>query len=115
METPGRKLPHSAEPLLNAQLGLGRECALFCQERKIVFKAFPFSLRIGGTASSMVAALAEVQTQLLRRLCSLWRERSGCCREPKLRDAKHMRQNLESAGLELSKDAVQAIQALAVP
>jgi aryl-alcohol dehydrogenase-like predicted oxidoreductase len=29
-------------------------------------------------------------------------------------DAKHMRQDLESAGLELSNDAVQAIQALAV-
>jgi diketogulonate reductase-like aldo/keto reductase len=97
-----------------ARFGWDREVRLFCRERKIVYQGFSLltanrevlrhpvatdlAARAGATAAQMVFAFARAVGMLPLTGTS---------------DGEHMKQDLASSRLELSAEAVQAIEALA--
>jgi diketogulonate reductase-like aldo/keto reductase len=97
-----------------ARFGWDREVRMFCRERKIVYQGFSLltanrevlrhpvvvdlGARAGATAAQIVFAFARTVGMLPLTGTS---------------DGEHMQQDLASSGLELSAEAVQAIEALA--
>ncbi len=97
-----------------ARLGWDREVRRFCRERKIVYQGFSLltangevlrhpvvadlAARVGANAAQVVFAFA----------CAV-----GMLPLTGTSDGEHMKQDLASSGLELSTEAVRAIEALA--
>jgi len=116
METLGAEAPAFVQNRCYAQLGWDREVRLFCQERKIVYQGFSLlTANVEVLRHPMVAELARGANATPPQVVFALARAVGMLPLTGTSDAKHMRQDLESAGLELSNDAVQAIQALAVP
>ena len=97
-----------------ARLGWDREVRLFCSERKIVYQGFSLltanaeMLRhpvVTGLATRANATPAQVVFAFARVI--------GMLPLTGTSDAEHMKQDLASSGLELSSDAVGAIESLA--
>jgi diketogulonate reductase-like aldo/keto reductase len=114
MEALGIELPAFVQNRCYARLGWDRDIRLFCRERKIVYQGFSLltanvevlrhplvhdvARRAGGNPAQVVFAFARAIGMLPLTGTS---------------DAEHMKQDLASAGLELSSDAVREIEALA--
>jgi diketogulonate reductase-like aldo/keto reductase len=97
-----------------AHLGWDREVRLFCREREIVYQGFSLLtanaevLRhpvIAGLAAQAKASPAQVVFAFARAV--------GMLPLTGTSDGEHMKQDLASAGMELSNEAVRAIEALA--
>src|ERR1700685_1043501 len=97
-----------------ARFGWDREVRLFCRERKIVYQGFSLLtanaevLRhpvVAGLATRAHATPAQVVFAFARAV--------GMLPLTGTSDAEHMKEDLASSGVELSVDAVRAVEALA--
>jgi diketogulonate reductase-like aldo/keto reductase len=114
MEAVDSEVPAFVQNRCYARLGWDREVRLFCRERKIVYQGFSlltanaevlrhpvitgFAARAGATPAQIVFAFARAVGMLPLTGTS---------------NGEHMKQDLASVGLELSGDAVRAIESLA--
>ena len=114
MKAVDSEVPAFVQNRCYARLGWDREVRLFCRERKIVYQGFSLltanaevlrhsvitdlATRAGATPAQVVFAFARAVGML-----PLTGTSSG----------EHMKQDLGSSGLELSSDAVRAIEGLA--
>ena len=115
METLGAEPPAFVQNRCYAQLGWDREVRLFCQERKIVYQGFSLlTANVEVLRHPMVGELARGANATPGQVVFAFARAVGMLPLTGTSDAEHMRQDLESAELELSNDAVQAIQTLAV-
>jgi diketogulonate reductase-like aldo/keto reductase len=115
METLGAESPAFVQNRCYAQLGWDREVRLFCQERKIVYQGFSLlTANVEVLRHPMVGELARGANATPGQVVFAFARAVGMLPLTGTSDAEHMRQDLESAELELSNDAVEAIQALAV-
>jgi diketogulonate reductase-like aldo/keto reductase len=97
-----------------ARLGWDREVRMFCRERKIIYQGFSLLtanaevLRnpvVAGLATRAHATPAQVVFAFARAVGML--PLTGTC------DAKHMKEDLASSGVQLSVDAARAVEAQA--
>ena len=114
MDAVGSETPAFVQNRCYARFGWDREVRLFCRERKIVYQGFSLLTanaevlrhpvvtglagRDGGTPAQVVFAFARAVGLLPLTGTS---------------NGEHMKQDLASSGLELSSDAVRAIEGLA--
>jgi diketogulonate reductase-like aldo/keto reductase len=97
-----------------ARFGWDRDVRLFCNERKIIYQGF--SMLTANTEvlrHPLVTGLAAGANATSAQVVFAFARRVGMLPLTGTSDAEHMKQDLASSGLELSPDAVRAIEALA--
>jgi diketogulonate reductase-like aldo/keto reductase len=116
MEAQGAELPAFVQNRCYARLGWDREVRWFCRERNIVYQGFSLlTANLEVLRHPLVADLARRSNATAAQVVFAFARTAGIVPLTGTSAAEHMKQDLASLGLALSADAVQAVEALAVP
>jgi diketogulonate reductase-like aldo/keto reductase len=97
-----------------ARFGWDREVRLFCRERKIVYQGFSLlTANAGVLRDPMVTGVAAHANATPAQVVFAFARAVGMLPLTGTSNGEHMKQDLASSGLELSSDAVRAIESLA--
>jgi diketogulonate reductase-like aldo/keto reductase len=97
-----------------ARLGWDREVRLFCSERKIVYQGFSLlTANVEVLRHAVVADLAARENSTPAQIVFAFARAVGMLPLTGTSNAEHMKQDLDSASLALTPDAVRAIEGLA--
>jgi diketogulonate reductase-like aldo/keto reductase len=114
MEAGGMGLPTFVQNRCYARLGWDREVRSFCQERRIGYQGFSLlTANVEVLRHPLIAELARRGSATPAQLVFAFARAVGMLPLTGTSDAEHMKQDLASAGLELSSDAVRAMETLA--
>ena len=114
MEAMGIELPTFVQNRCYARLGWDRDMRLFCRERKIVYQGFSLlTANVEVLRHPLVNDLARRASATPAQVVFAFARAIGMLPLTGTSDAEHMRQDLASAGLKLSEDAVRQIELLA--
>src|ERR1700676_4939592 len=114
MEALGVELPAFVQNRCYARLGWDRDMRLFCRERKIVYQGFSLlTANVEVLRHPLVNDLARRASATPAQVVFAFARAIGMLPLTGTSDAEHMRQDLASAGLKLSEDAVRQIELLA--
>jgi diketogulonate reductase-like aldo/keto reductase len=96
-----------------ARLGWDRDVRLFCEERKIVYQGFSLlTANVEVLHNPVVARLAASANVTPAQIIFAFARTIGMLPLTGTSNAEHMKQDLESFGLELAPDAVRAIESM---
>ena len=97
-----------------ARFGWDREVRMFCRERKIVYQGFSLlTANAEVLRHPLVAGLATRAQATPAQVVFAFARAVGMLPLTGTSDAEHMKEDLASSGVELSVDAVRAVEALA--
>jgi diketogulonate reductase-like aldo/keto reductase len=114
METLGIELPAFVQNRCYARLGWDRDMRLFCREREIVYQGFSLlTANVEVLRHPLVTDLAQQAGATPAQVVFAFARTIGMLPLTGTSAAEHMKQDLASAGLKLSSDAVRAIESLA--
>jgi diketogulonate reductase-like aldo/keto reductase len=114
MEALGIELPAFVQNRCYARLGWDRDIRLFCRERKIVYQGFSLlTANVEVLRHPLVTDLAKRAGATQAQVVFAFARAIGMLPLTGTSDAEHMKQDLASADLNLSSDAVQQIESLA--
>jgi diketogulonate reductase-like aldo/keto reductase len=115
MEALGVELPAFVQNRCYARLGWDRDTRLFCRERKIVYQGFSLlTANVEVLRHPLVNDLVWRASATAAQVVFAFARAIGMLPLTGTSDAEHMKQDLASAGLKLSEDAVRQIESLAV-
>jgi diketogulonate reductase-like aldo/keto reductase len=113
MEALGVELPTLVQNRCYARLGWDRDMRSFCRERKIVYQGFSLlTANVEVLRHPLVNDLARRASATPAQVVFAFARAIGMLPLTGTSDAEHMEQDLASSVLELSSDAVRAIEAL---
>ncbi|MCU1303801.1 MAG: aldo/keto reductase [Candidatus Sulfotelmatobacter sp.] len=114
MESLRVELPAFVQNRCYARLGWDREVRLFCREREIVYQGFSLlTANVEVLRHPVVTSLATRAKASPVQIVFAFARAIGMLPLTGTTDAEHMKQDLASAGLELSDDVVRQIENLA--
>jgi diketogulonate reductase-like aldo/keto reductase len=108
------ELPAFVQNRCYARLGWDRDVRLFCRERKIIYQGFSLlTANVEVLRHPLIAALATRAGVNPAQIVFAFARAVGMLPLTGTSNAEHMTQDLASAGLALSTEAVQAIESIA--
>jgi diketogulonate reductase-like aldo/keto reductase len=114
MEAVDSVVPEFVQNRCYARLGWDREVRLFCRERKIVYQGFSLlTANAEVLRHSVVTGLAARAGVTPAQVVFAFARAVGMLPLTGTSNGEHMKQDLASAGLELSSDALRTIEGLA--
>jgi diketogulonate reductase-like aldo/keto reductase len=114
MEVSDSETPAFVQNRCYARLGWDREVRSFCRERKIIYQGFSLlTANAEVLRDSVVTGLAARANATPAQIVFAFARAVGMLPLTGTSNGEHMKQDLDSSGLELSIDEVRAIQGLA--
>jgi len=114
MEAAGAEIPAFVQNRCYARLGWDRDVRQFCRERKIIYQGFSLlTANVEVVRHPLVSELAARVNATSAQLVFSFARAVGMLPLTGTSDAEHMKQDLASVDLEISPDAVRAIESLA--
>ncbi len=114
MEVSDSETPAFVQNRCYARLGWDREVRSFCRERKIIYQGFSLlTANAEVLRDSVVTGLAARANATPAQIVFAFARAAGMLPLTGTSNGEHMKQDLDSFGLELSVDSVRAIEGLA--
>jgi diketogulonate reductase-like aldo/keto reductase len=114
MAAAGSEAPAFVQNRCYARLGWDREVRLFCRERKIVYQGFSLlTANAEVLRHPLVAGLGARADATAAQIVFAFAHAVGMLPLTGTSDAEHMKEDLASSGVELSVEAVRAVEGLA--